>query len=161
MNVHPGENEGSITDRNNNNNIYSNYMRSQRTTKLAHNNSNSELIEDLEKIEQYSVNTYLRNDLLEIYGTIDEEFKDFKKGVFNTNLNRFEKKMGEFDNKDELIKKKKRKCKEIEFNYNIIMRKKLFFIIFLIIFKLRLSKDNINNFYNLIKFTNLKKKSEI
>jgi len=53
--------------------------------------------------------------------------------------------------------KKKRKCKEIEFNYNIIMRKKLFFIIFLIIFKLRLSKDNINNFYNLIKFTNLKK----
>lgn len=55
-------------------------------------------------------------------------------------------------------KKKKRKCIEIEFNYNIIMRKKLFFIIFLIIFKLRLSKDNINNFYNLIGFTNFKKK---
>ena len=108
LNVHPGENEGSITDRNNNNNIYSNYMRSQRTTKLTHNNSNSELIEDLEKIEQYSVNTYLKNDLLEIYGTIDEEFKDFKKGVFNTNLNRFETKMAEFDNIDEIIKKKKK-----------------------------------------------------
>ena len=110
LNMYPGENEGSFTDRNNNknNNIYSNYMRSQRTTTLTQNKTNSELIEDLEKIEQYSVNTYLRSDLLEIYGTIDEEFKDFKKGVFNTNLNRFEKKMGEFDNKDELIKKKKK-----------------------------------------------------
>ena len=110
LNVHPEENEGSFTDRNNNknNNIYYNYMKSQRTKILTHNKTNSELIEDLERIEQYSVNTYLRNDLLEIYGTIDEEFKDFKKGVFNTNLNRFEKKMGEFDNKDEFIKKKKK-----------------------------------------------------
>ena len=106
LNMYPGENEGSFTDRNNNknNNIYSNYMRSQRTTTLTHNKTNSELIEDLEKIEQYSVNTYLRSDLLEIYGTIDEEFKDFKKGVFNTNLNRFEKKMGEFDNKGGILK---------------------------------------------------------
>ena len=60
-------------------------------------------------------------------------------------------------------KKKKRKCKEIKSYYNIIcnniMRKKIFFIIFLIIFKVRLSKDKNNNYYNFIEFTNSKKKN--
>ena len=109
LNMYPGETEGSLTDRNNNenNNIYSYYMKSQRTKTLNENKANSELIEDLEKIEQYSVNTYLRKDLLEIYNTIDKD-KDFKKGVFNTNLKRLEKKMGEFDNKDDVLKKKKK-----------------------------------------------------
>ena len=62
-------------------------------------------------------------------------------------------------------KKKKRKCKEIKSYYNIIcnniMRKKIFFIIFLIMFEVRLSKDNNNIFFNMVEFTNLKKKSEI
>lgn len=46
--------------------------------------------------------------------------------------------------------KKKRKYKEIKFYYNIIMRKKIFFIFFLIMFEV--------NIYNRIEFTNLKKK---
>ena len=54
--------------------------------------------------------------------------------------------------------KKKRKCKEIKFYYNIIMKKKIFFIIFLIMFEMRLPKDNNNNFFNMVEFTNLKKK---
>jgi len=57
-------------------------------------------------------------------------------------------------------KKEKRKCKEIKFYYNIIMRKKIFFIIFLIIFEVRLSKDNNNNFFNMVEFTNLKNKKK-
>ena len=57
-----------------------------------------ELIEDLEKIENYNVNTYLKNDdLLEIYDNLNEEFNDFKNDIFYTNLNCFEVNMGEFD----------------------------------------------------------------
>ena len=67
----------------------------------------SELVDDLEKIEQYSINTYLKNDLLEIYGSINEEFKNFKNDVFNKNMNNFEEKMGEFDNKNSIRKKYK------------------------------------------------------
>ena len=95
----------------NKNNIYKNYVNYEKST-ITYNRNNktkndSELIDDLEKIEQYSVNTYLKNDLLAIYGTVNEEFKDFKKDVFNTNLNQFEVKMGEFDkNNNKFIRRK-------------------------------------------------------
>ena len=90
----------------NKNNIYSKYIKKEKN-KITYNNrtnkpnNNSELIEDLESIEQYSVNTYLKNDLLKIYDTINEEFKDFRKDVFNINLNEVETKMGDFDKKEE------------------------------------------------------------
>ena len=90
----------------NKNNIYSKYIKKGKN-KITYNNrtnkanNNSELIEDLESIEQYSVNTYLKNDLLKIYDTINEEFKDFRKDVFNINLNEVETKMGDFDKKEE------------------------------------------------------------
>ena len=118
LNMFSGENDifkesqEDLKDKNKNN-IYSNYIRNKKTT-IAYNRSNrtnndSEFIEDLEKIEQYSINTYLKNDLLEIYGSINEEFKDFKNDVFNNNLNDFENKMGEFDkDKDEFIRKNKK-----------------------------------------------------
>ena len=82
--------------RNNSNSVYSRYMQKQKTT-ITFNRTNSGLIEDLKKIERYSIKNYLKNDLLEIYDNINDEFKDFKNGVFNTNLNDFETKMGEFD----------------------------------------------------------------
>ena len=66
--------------------------------------------------------------------------------------------------------KKKRKFKEIKFNYNKLfyfknfsIRKKKFFIIFIIIIylhinKMILSNDNNNNYYKIRGFTNLKQK---
>ena len=94
----------------NKNNIYNNYLQNKKTT-INHIRQNktkndSELIDDLEKIEQYSINTYLKNDLLQIYDSINEEFKDFKKNVFNSNLNNFENKMGNFDSNTFSIRKK-------------------------------------------------------
>ena len=61
--------------------------------------TDSELIDDLEKIEDYSKNTYLKNDLIEIYNNITEEYTDFKNNVFYTNINSFEVNMGELDKK--------------------------------------------------------------
>ena len=82
---------------------YSNYMKNKRKVddkKIYRNaKTTSELIDDLEKIENYNINTYLKNDLLEIYGNINEEFNDFKKDIFYTNINSFEVKMGDFDKK--------------------------------------------------------------
>ena len=101
------EDEELFNKNDNNNNIYSKYMKTKKTTITYNRANDSELIEDLQKIERYSINTYLKNDLLEIYDNINDEFKDFKKGVFNTNLNDFETKMGDFDkNKNENIKRK-------------------------------------------------------
>ena len=83
------------------NNPYSNYIKTSKKPKIriAYKKDN-DLVDDLEKIENYSVSTYLKNDLLEIYDSINEEFSDFKKDVFYTNLNSFEVKMGEFDKKE-------------------------------------------------------------
>jgi hypothetical protein len=82
---------------------YSNYMKNKRKVddkKIYRNaKTTSELIDDLEKIENYNINTYLKNDLLEIYDNINEEFNDFKKDIFYTNINSFEVKMGDFDKK--------------------------------------------------------------
>ena len=62
-------------------------------------------------------------------------------------------------------KKIKRKFKEIKFYYNIIMRKKIIFIIILVIIylaliKVRLYNDNDINYYNMNGFINLKKKKK-
>ena len=115
LNMFSGENdifkesEQELKQRNKNN-IYNNYLQNKKTTMnyVRHNrtNNNSELIDDLEKIEQYSINTYLKNDLLQIYDSINEEFKDFKKDVFNSNINNFENKMGNFDSNTFSIRNK-------------------------------------------------------
>ena len=110
------ETENELNKRNKNN-IYANYMKNKNTTKNYQRPNRtqnvSELVEDLEKIEQYSVNTYLKNDLLEIYGNINEEFKNFKNDVFNTNLNDFEENMAVFDNKNSIRKKYKYNVKDL------------------------------------------------
>ena len=62
-------------------------------------NTDTNLIEDLGSIEEINVNNYLRNDLAEIYNTIDEEFYDLKNDVFYANICNFEDKFGEFDRK--------------------------------------------------------------
>ena len=91
---------------------YSNYIKNKgsRNDKNRHKavRSTSELIEDLEKIENYNVNTYLKNnDLLEIYDNINDEFNDFKNDIFYTNINSFEVNVGEFDKyKIPFLKKK-------------------------------------------------------
>ena len=85
------------------NNPYSNYMKA--TKRPIHKNiykqarTDSELIDDLEKIENYNVTTYLKDDLQQIYDSINEEFSDFKNDIFYTNINSFEIKVGEFDKK--------------------------------------------------------------
>ena len=94
------------------NTIYSNYMKNKgsRNDKNKHKaaRTTSELIEDLEKIENYNVNTYLKDDdLLEIYDNINEQFNDFKNDIFYTNINSFEVSVGEFDKyKIPFLKKK-------------------------------------------------------
>ena len=122
LNMFSGENdifketENELNKRNKNN-IYANYMKNKNTTKNYQRPNRtqniSELVEDLEKIEQYSVNTYLKNDLLEIYGNINEEFKNFKNDVFNSNLNDFEENMAVFDNKNSIRKKYKYNVKDL------------------------------------------------
>ena len=47
---------------------------------------NSQFNEVKEKIEQYSINTYLKNDLHEIYNSITEEYGDFKNTKFRNYL---------------------------------------------------------------------------
>ena len=87
------------------NNPYSNYIKYSKKKednniyRQAKTKTDSELIDDLEKIENYNVTTYLKNDLLQIYDSINEEFSDFKNDIFYTNINNFEVKMGEFDKK--------------------------------------------------------------
>ena len=81
------------------NNPYNNYIKTSNKPKIRTHKKTNDLVDDLEKIENYSVSTYLKNDLLEIYDSINEEFSDFKKDVFYTNINSFEVKMGEFDKK--------------------------------------------------------------
>ena len=86
------------------NNPYSNYLKNSKKPNdkniYKQARTDSELIEDLEKIENYNVNTYLKDDLLQIYDSINEEFSDFKKDIFYTNINSFEINMGEFDKKN-------------------------------------------------------------
>jgi len=82
--------------------IDSNYVNNKGSRNNKNKNKSpraaSELIEDLEKIENYNVNNYLKNDdLLEIYDNINEEFNDFKNDIFYTNINNFEVNVGEFD----------------------------------------------------------------
>ena len=88
----------NINEQKKKNNPYSNYMKTSNKPKIKTTyQKGNDLIEDLKKIENYSVSTYLKNDLLEIYDSINEEFTDFKKDVFYTNINSFEVKMGDFD----------------------------------------------------------------
>ena len=85
------------------NNLYSNYIKTSKKAedkkiyRQTRTKTDSELIDDLEKIENYNTKTYLTNDLLQIYDSINEEFSDFKKDIFYTNINSFEVKMGDFD----------------------------------------------------------------
>jgi len=96
---------------------YSNYIKNKRkiNEKKAYRNAKttSELIDDLEKIENYNINTYLKNDLLEIYDNINEEFNDFKKDIFYTNINSFEVNMGDFDKKNMPYTKKVRPTEDL------------------------------------------------
>ena len=82
-----------------NNTIYSNYIRTKKP--IEKNNlkakTESELIDDLEKIENDNVKTFLRKDLLDIYDSVNGEIDNFKKDVFYNKINSFEGKMGEFD----------------------------------------------------------------
>ena len=109
------DNEKELNNNGNKNNIYANYIKNKNPTKnyQRHNRTQnmSELVDDLKKIEQYSINTYLKIDLLEIDGSINEEFKNFKNDVFNKNMYNFEEKMGEFDNKNSIRKR---------YKYNVI-----------------------------------------
>ena len=92
------------------NTAYSNYIKNKRKAndKKAHKaRTTSELIDDLEKIENYNANTYLKDDLLEIYDNMHEQCNDFKNDIFYTNINSFEYNMGEFDkHKIPFLKKK-------------------------------------------------------
>ena len=94
-----------------NNTAYSNYIQNKGSRNDKHKaaRTTSELIEELEKIENYNVNTYLKNDdLLEIYDNINDQFNDFKNDIFYTNINNFEVNVGEFDKyKIPFLKKKK------------------------------------------------------
>ena len=96
---------------------YNNYMKNKRkiNEKKAFRNAKtkSELIDDLAKIENYNINTYLKNDLLEIYDNINEEFNDFKKDIFYTNINSFEVNMGDFDKKNMPYTKKTRPADDL------------------------------------------------
>ena len=100
------------------NNPYSNYLKNSKKPKNDSNiykqvRTDSELIDDLEKIENYNVSTYLKNDLLQIYDSINQEFSDFKNDIFYTNINSFEINMGEFDKKQIPIYKKTKKADDL------------------------------------------------
>jgi hypothetical protein len=72
LNMFPGENdifndnENELNNNGNKNNIYANYIKNKNPTKNYQRQNRtqnmSELVDDLEKIEQYSINTYLKND---------------------------------------------------------------------------------------------------
>jgi len=99
-----------------NNTAYSNYTRNKRKAndKRAQTaRTTSELIDDLEKIENYNVNTYLKDDLLEIYDNLHEQCNDFKNDIFYTNINSFEFNMGEFDKYKIPFSKKKTKAEDL------------------------------------------------
>ena len=118
------ENEEEMKNRQKNN-IYNNYMNNKKT-KVIYGRKNktkndSDLVEDLEKIEQYSINTYLKNDLLDMYNSIAEEYGDFKSGVFNTNMNNVEEKMGQMDKKKD---KNDNNRKKIKYNVNDLCKGK-------------------------------------
>jgi hypothetical protein len=100
------------------NNPYTNYLKNSKKTNNDRNiykqvRADSELIDDLEKIENYNVSTYLKNDLLQIYDSINQEFSDFKNDIFYTNINSFEINMGEFDKKQIPIYKKTKKADDL------------------------------------------------
>ena len=95
------EEKDTINDQRIKNNPYSNYMKSKKN-KIDNDiyrrkRVDSDLIDDLERIENYNITTYLKNDLLQIYDNISQELGDFKNDIFYTNINSFEIKMGEFD----------------------------------------------------------------
>jgi hypothetical protein len=101
-----------------NNAPYSNYVKNKKkiNDKKIYRNAKttSELIDDLERIENYNINTYLKNDLLEIYDNINEEFNDFKKDIFYTNINGFEVNMGDFDKNNNPYPKKTEKVDDMK-----------------------------------------------
>ena len=111
------------------NNLYNNYTNNKKPKsritygKKNKTNNDSDLIEDLGKIEQYSIHTYLKNDLLDIYNTISEEYGDFKNDVFNININNVDDKIGQMDkNKDKDESNSYRK--KIKYNVNDLCRGK-------------------------------------
>ena len=123
----PEENEIKTKPKNN---LYNNYINNKKNNarinygKKNKTNNESDLIEDLEKIEQYSIHTYLKNDLLDIYNTIAEEYGDFKSDIFNTNINHVDDKIGQMDdikNKDENNNNRKK----IKHNVNDLTRGKI------------------------------------
>ena len=80
------------------NNPFNKYVNNSRNKKFYKPiKTDSELIDDFEKIEDYNKNTYLKDELLNIYNNITEEYSDFKHNVFYTNINSFEVNVGEFD----------------------------------------------------------------
>ena len=98
------------------NTAYSNYIKNKRKAndKKAHKaRTTSELIDDLEKIENYNANTYLKDDLLEIYDNMHEQCNDFKNDIFYTNINSFEVNVGEFDKYKIPFLKKKTKAEDL------------------------------------------------
>ena len=118
------ENEKELKNTNKNN-IYNNYMNNKKP-KITYGRKNktkndSDFIEDLEKIEQYSINTYLKNDLHEIYNSITEEYGDFKNNVFNTNINNVEEKVGQMDENKDITDSNRKRLKH---NVNDLIRGK-------------------------------------
>ena len=130
LNMFSGENDifkenEKETKNINKNNIYNNYMNNKKTkTTYGRKNktkNDSDFIEDLEKIEQYSINTYLKNDLHEIYNSIAEEYGDFKNNVFNTNINNVEENVGQMDENTDKTDSNRKKLRH---NVNDLIRGK-------------------------------------
>ena len=80
------------------------------------------MMEKPPKINESAVVSYIfntvDNSIFPMVDHINEEYQDFKKDIFNTNLNDFESKMGEFDKNNEnnsefVIKKYKFNVKDL------------------------------------------------
>ena len=111
------EEKDTINEQRIKNNPYSNYMKSKKN-KIDNDiyrrkRVDSDLIDDLERIENYNITTYLKNDLLQIYDNISQELGDFKNDIFYTNINSFEIKMGEFDKNEIPYLKKTTKIEDL------------------------------------------------
>ena len=51
------------------------------------------------EVEQFNVNTILKGDLAEIYNDLIKKNLDFKDDIFFVNLNHFEKRIGDCDDR--------------------------------------------------------------
>ena len=66
-------------------------------------NNSNELIEDLGKIEQNNVDSYIDSDIQQIYNNISEEFTDFKSVELSGSLNSVESLIGTLDKCDKKL----------------------------------------------------------